>query len=188
MKPSPFTYLAPGSTSEALAFLSQHGFDAKLLAGGQSLIPALNFRLSTPSLLVDIGGIAELRGVHLDGGMLRIGALTRHADIMRDALVARHAPLMAEAVRHIAHPAIRNRGTLGGSLALADRVFCYSANLGWDVAGALAPLGARLCVRDDLGALVADIVAAAQPGDQVLVMSNGGFGGIHDQLLAALAA
>ncbi|MBK7743024.1 MAG: UDP-N-acetylmuramate:L-alanyl-gamma-D-glutamyl-meso-diaminopimelate ligase [Betaproteobacteria bacterium] len=80
------------------------------------------------------------------------------------------------------------KDALPGSLALADRVFCYSANLGWDVAGALAPLGARLCVRDDLGALVADIVAAAQPGDQVLVMSNGGFGGIHDKLLAALAA
>jgi UDP-N-acetylmuramate: L-alanyl-gamma-D-glutamyl-meso-diaminopimelate ligase len=80
------------------------------------------------------------------------------------------------------------KDALPGSLALADRVFCYSANLGWDVAGALAPLGARLCVRDDLAALVADIVAAAQPGDQVLVMSNGGFGGIHEKLLAALAA
>jgi len=80
------------------------------------------------------------------------------------------------------------KDALPGSLALADRVFCYSANLGWDVAGALAPLGARLCVRDDLGALVADIVAAAQPGDQVLVMSNGGFGGIHEKLLVALAA
>jgi UDP-N-acetylmuramate: L-alanyl-gamma-D-glutamyl-meso-diaminopimelate ligase len=80
------------------------------------------------------------------------------------------------------------KDALPESLRHADRVFCYAANLGWDVAGALAPLGEKACVRDDLGALVADIVAAARPGDQVLVMSNGGFGGIHDRLLAALAA
>jgi len=79
------------------------------------------------------------------------------------------------------------KDALPGSLAHADRVFCYAANLGWDVAAALAPLGEKACVRDDLGALVAAIVAAARPGDQVLVMSNGGFGGIHDRLLAALA-
>ena len=80
------------------------------------------------------------------------------------------------------------KDALPGSLGHADRVFCYAANLGWDVAAALAPLGDRACVRDDLDALVAAIVAAARPGDQVLVMSNGGFGGIHDRLLAALAA
>ncbi len=120
MKAAKFVYEHANSVDDAIRLLAAPGADARIIAGGQSLIPALNFRLSTPSLLVDIGGIAELRGVHLDGGMLRIGALTRHADIMRDALVARHAPLMAEAVHHIAHPAIRNRGTLGGSLALAD--------------------------------------------------------------------
>jgi UDP-N-acetylmuramate: L-alanyl-gamma-D-glutamyl-meso-diaminopimelate ligase len=80
------------------------------------------------------------------------------------------------------------KDALPGSLAAADLVFCYAANLGWDVAGALAPLGAKAVVHDDLGALVDAIVAAAKPGDQIVAMSNGGFGGIHDQLLARLAA
>jgi UDP-N-acetylmuramate: L-alanyl-gamma-D-glutamyl-meso-diaminopimelate ligase len=80
------------------------------------------------------------------------------------------------------------KDALPGSLALADRVYCYAASLGWDAAAALAPLGSRACVREDLGRLVADIVAAAQPGDHVLVMSNGSFGGVHARLLSALAA
>jgi carbon-monoxide dehydrogenase medium subunit len=94
--------------------------DARILAGGQTLLATLAFRLSEPGTLIDITRIAALRGVSEAGGVLRIGALTRHAELGREALVARHALLLAEAVPHIAHPAIRNRGTIGGSLAYAD--------------------------------------------------------------------
>jgi carbon-monoxide dehydrogenase medium subunit len=97
-----------------------HGAAAQVLAGGQTLLATLAFRLSEPGVLVDITRIPELRGVSVAGGALRIGALTRHAELARDPLVARHAPLLAAAAPHIAHPAIRNRGTIGGSLAYAD--------------------------------------------------------------------
>lgn len=120
MKPAKFAYARAKSVEDAISMLAAPGVDARIIAGGQSLIPVLNFRLAAPALLVDIGDIAEMRGVRLDSGVLRIGALTRHADILRDGLIARHAPLMAAAASFIAHPAIRNRGTIGGSLALAD--------------------------------------------------------------------
>ena len=120
MKAPKFDYERATSVAHAVQLLSEPNRDARIIAGGQSLIPTLNFRLAAPNVLVDIGGIEELRGVSVDGDVLRIGAMTRHADIMREPLIARHAPLMAEAARHIAHPAIRNRGTIGGSLALAD--------------------------------------------------------------------
>ena len=121
MKPSPFTYLAPGSTSEALAFLSQHGFDAKLLAGGQSLIPAMNFRLAQPAALIDLNTIPDLAYLRpqADGG-LAVGAMTRHSTIEHDPLVAARAPLLRAMAPHIAHAQIRNRGTFGGSMAHAD--------------------------------------------------------------------
>lgn len=99
---------------------AEHGASAQILAGGQSLLATLAFRLSDPRLLLDITRIEALRGIRVDGSCLRIGALTRHAEIGRDPLVRRHAPLLAEAVPLIAHPAIRNRGTIGGSLAYAD--------------------------------------------------------------------
>jgi aerobic carbon-monoxide dehydrogenase medium subunit len=120
MKPQSFAYRRAANVSEACALLDAHGRDAKLLAGGQSLIPALNLRLSQPHLLVDISGLAELRGIRVTGSEMVIGALTRHADIERSTDVLRLFPTLAEAARHIAHPAIRNRGTIGGSLALAD--------------------------------------------------------------------
>jgi carbon-monoxide dehydrogenase medium subunit len=121
MKPAPFAYRAPGSLEDALALLAEHCGDAKLLAGGQSLIPVMNFRLAQPALLVDLNRVTELDFVRAgeDGG-LRLGALVRQRRLERDPLVARRAPLLAEAVPHIAHPQIRNRGTLGGSLAHAD--------------------------------------------------------------------
>jgi carbon-monoxide dehydrogenase medium subunit len=93
---------------------------ARYLAGGQSLLAALSFRLDTPTLLIDIGRIAELKGVRRDGDCIVIGTTTCHAEIARDPLIARHLPLIAEAVAEVAHPAIRNRGTFGGSIALAD--------------------------------------------------------------------
>ena len=94
--------------------------DARVLAGGQSLIATLNMRLSAPSLLIDINGIAGLDGIALQNGMVEIGALVRHAQAERSDVIAQHAPLIARAMPHIAHVAIRNRGTLGGSIAFAD--------------------------------------------------------------------
>ena len=120
MKPSPFDYAKPSSLDEALGLLGSGGGNAVVLAGGQSLMPTLNMRLSSPSLLVDINGIDELEGINVAGGILRIGALTRHQFVERSTDIARHTPLIAMAMPHIAHPAIRNRGTFGGSVALAD--------------------------------------------------------------------
>jgi len=120
MKWPAFGYARAASLQDLWETLARHGEGARLLAGGQTLLATLAFRLSDPAVLVDITRIQALRGIVLDGGMVRIGALTRHAELGRDALVARHAPLLAEAVPLIAHPAIRNRGTLGGSLAYAD--------------------------------------------------------------------
>lgn len=120
MKPAPFAYARAKSLDDVFDKLDAHGDQARLLAGGQSLIATLNLRLSTPSLLLDINGLAELRGIKVESNTLRIGALTRHAELGADPLVARHAPLLAEAVPHIAHAAIRNRGTIGGSVAFAD--------------------------------------------------------------------
>lgn len=113
-------YVRAASLDDLWKVQAEHGADAQVLAGGQTLLATLAFRLSEPKLLVDITRIEALRGLALDGGVLRIGALTRHAELGRHALVRRHAPLLAEAVPLIAHPAIRNRGTIGGSLAYAD--------------------------------------------------------------------
>ncbi|NGM20113.1 xanthine dehydrogenase family protein subunit M [Roseomonas stagni] len=120
MKWPAFGYARASTLEEVFRLQAEHGDDARLLAGGQTLLATLAFRLSEPKLLVDITGVAALRGIALQGGLLRIGALTRHAELGRDPLVAQHAPLLTEAVPFIAHPAIRNRGTIGGSLAYAD--------------------------------------------------------------------
>jgi aerobic carbon-monoxide dehydrogenase medium subunit len=117
MKPAPFRYAKARTLDHAIALMAD---DARLLAGGQSLIATLNMRLSHPTLLVDINGIGELGGIALKDGQLVIGALTRHAQAERSAEIARHAPLIALAMPHIGHPAIRNRGTIGGSIAFAD--------------------------------------------------------------------
>lgn len=118
MKPAPFAYARARSVDEAVALLGKP--DAKLLAGGQSLIATLNMRLSAPALLIDINGIGGLDGIALKNGALEIGALTRHAQAERSKDIAQHAPLIALAMPQIAHPAIRNRGTIGGSIAFAD--------------------------------------------------------------------
>ena len=119
MKPAPFAYRRARSLDEAVALLGEHK-DARLLAGGQSLIATLNMRLSQPALLIDINGIGGLDGIAIDGGTLEIGALVRHAQAERSDAIAKHAPLIARALPHIGHAAIRNRGTLGGSIAYAD--------------------------------------------------------------------
>ena len=120
MKAPPFAYVRARSLAGVFDLLEQHGECAKLLAGGQSLIAALNMRLSAPELLIDITRLAELGGIQLRDGLVRIGALTTHADIERSAEIRKHLPLLAQAAPHIAHAAIRNAGTFGGSIALAD--------------------------------------------------------------------
>ena len=119
MKPAPFAYKKPRSLEEAVALLGEHS-DARLLAGGQSLIATLNMRLSAPSLLIDINGLSGLDGISHKAGMLEIGALVRHVQAERSDVITKHAPLIARAMPHIGHAAIRNRGTLGGSIAFAD--------------------------------------------------------------------
>jgi CO/xanthine dehydrogenase FAD-binding subunit len=121
VKPAPFDYRAPRSVPEAIALLAEHAATAKLLAGGQSLVPVLNFRLASPALLIDLNRIHELAGISetLDGG-LEIGAMTRNRAIEKSELVRLRNPLLHEAMPFIAHAQIRNRGTIGGSLAHAD--------------------------------------------------------------------
>lgn len=120
MKPAPFTYSAPAKLAEALALMQKYGDEAKILAGGQSLIPVMNFRLAQPARLVDLNGLAELSFIRAESDGLHIGAMTRQRMVERSPLVARHAPLVYETMPFIAHPQIRNRGTFGGSLAHAD--------------------------------------------------------------------
>ena len=120
VKPAAFQYLAPHSVEEAVAFLSEHGEEAKLIAGGQSLVPMMAFRLATPSVLIDLNGITELEHARIDGDVLVLGAMARHAGVEALESLARRAPIIAEGVALIGHPAIRNRGTVGGSLAHAD--------------------------------------------------------------------
>lgn len=120
MKPAPFSYARARSLEHAFDLLAQGDGQAKVLAGGQSLIATLNLRLSQPRLLVDINAIPDLDGIRLDGSMVEIGALVRQSDAESSPLITKHAPLIARALAHVAHPAIRNRGTIGGSIALAD--------------------------------------------------------------------
>lgn len=121
MKPAPFKYIAATSLAQALSLKAEHGDEAKFLAGGQSLMPAMNFRLAQPAILIDINQIEELAGIRPDTGSgARIGALTRYHRLERDAGMIRDYPLLGEALPHIAHPQIRNRGTIGGNLSHAD--------------------------------------------------------------------
>ncbi len=122
MKPAPFEYIRPGTIPEALQYLHQWGDQVKILAGGQSLIPLLNMRLAEPSRVMDINGLEELSGVRYDPHThtVRIGALTRHQQLIRDPIILEHLPMLVEAAKLIGHLAIRTRGTLAGSLVHAD--------------------------------------------------------------------
>jgi len=142
MKSAAFDYIRAESPQHALALLAEHGDDARLLAGGQTLLATLNMRLSQPALLVDIGGLKALAGIQVNSGLLRIGALTTHAQLEESALVAQHAPLLAQAAPHIAHRAIRNLGTIGGALAYADPAAEWPACVR-ALAGTLVLLGAQ---------------------------------------------
>jgi CO/xanthine dehydrogenase FAD-binding subunit len=120
MKPAPFKYIAASSLDQALSLKAEYGDEARFLAGGQSLIPAMNFRLARPSVLIDINGLDDLAGVDRAGGDIRVGALTRYCDLERDGDFLKACSLFADALPHIAHPQIRNRGTIGGNLSHAD--------------------------------------------------------------------
>lgn len=120
MKPAPFEYHAPETVDECLAVLAEHGEDAKLLAGGQSLVPMLALRLANPEHLIDVNRVAGLASVRRENGALVLGATTRHVTLERDPEIAAAVPLLARVAPHIGHVQIRNRGTIGGSLAHAD--------------------------------------------------------------------
>jgi CO/xanthine dehydrogenase FAD-binding subunit len=139
MKPAPFRYIAAHSIEEALGAKSEHGEDARFLAGGQSLVPAMNFRLVQPAVLIDLNPLRELAGMERVDGMVRIGAMTRYCALEREALVLRDLPLITEALPEIAHPQIRNRGTIGGNLANADPAS--------ELPAIVRALGARLRAR-----------------------------------------
>jgi CO/xanthine dehydrogenase FAD-binding subunit len=143
VKPAPFEYRAPTSLAETLPLLTE---DASVLAGGQSLVPLLNLRLARPELVIDINGVAELDFIEADGGPLRIGTMTRQVALEHSELVARGWPLLSKAVRHVGHPQIRSRGTVGGSVAHADPAA--------ELPAALIALGARVHLRSAEGARV----------------------------------
>ncbi len=176
MKPAPFAYVRPECLDDAIGVLEEHGEEAKVLAGGQSLMATLNMRLSAPAVLVDIGSVPGLAGIEEVGGGLRIGAMTRHAEVEASDLVRSQAPLIASAMPHIAHPAVRNRGTFGGSIALADP----AAEL---PACALA-LGARMTIAGNGGTRTVDADAffrglyetALGPGEVLTAMDVPGIG------------
>jgi len=143
MKASAFAYARATSVANALELLVLHGERAKVLSGGQSLIPAMNLRLVAPELIVDISDLKELRGISVRGETLVIGALTRHVDVLKSSDIVKCAPLLAAAVAHVAHPAIRNRGTVGGSLAQADPAS--------ELPACMLALGATMVVRGPTG-------------------------------------
>jgi carbon-monoxide dehydrogenase medium subunit/6-hydroxypseudooxynicotine dehydrogenase subunit alpha len=143
VKPPPFEYHDPTTLDEALGLLAEYGYEAKVLAGGQSLVPLLNFRLARPERLVDLNGVQELDYLRFENGTLRIGALTRHSALERSAEVAERVPLLVEAVKLVGHVQIRNRGTVGGSVAHADPAA--------ELPVAFAALGARFHARSKRG-------------------------------------
>ena len=169
MKAPAFRYVRPETLEEALSLLAEHGEAARPIAGGQSLVPALNLRLADPSVLIDIGRLAELRGVVRDGAALRLGALTRHAELLTNPAIGESAPLLARAAADIAHPAIRSRGTLGGSLAHADPAAelpaCILA-LGARLHAQSAARGARVIAAE---AFFTGLFATALLPDELLV-------------------
>jgi aerobic carbon-monoxide dehydrogenase medium subunit len=164
MKASAFSYARATSVANALELLSAHGERAKVLSGGQSLLPAMNLRLIAPELIVDIGQLAALRGIAVKGDVLVIGALTRHVDLLKSPEITTHAPLLRDAVAHIAHPAIRNRGTIGGSLAQADPAS--------ELPACMLTLGATIIVRG--------------PGGERRIAASEFFAGIYETALTPL--
>lgn len=169
MKPAPFLYARPVGLADAIALLAEHGADAKLLAGGQSLVPMMNMRLVRPAVLVDLNAVRELERITptVDGGVA-IGALARQTDVIASPVVRERAPLLAEAARHVGHTAIRNRGTVGGSVAHADPAAELPAALvALDSTFTLASPRGRRTVRAD--EFFRGLLATALADDEILI-------------------
>jgi len=170
MKPAAFEYDDPQTVDEALDLLARHGDECKVLAGGQSLVPLMNFRLARPGRLIDINGVGELSGIQRDGGTLVIGAMTRHAQVERSDVIAESWPLLHEAIGWVGHAQIRNRGTVGGSVAHADPAA--------ELPAAFAALDARFRVRSRRGYrvlgwqefFVAEFTSALAPDELVMAV------------------
>jgi CO/xanthine dehydrogenase FAD-binding subunit len=168
VKPPPFEYEAPTDIDATLSLLQEHAADAKVLAGGQSLVPLLNFRLAAPARLIDINGVGELAYIRQRDGVLHVGALTRQATVERSSMIATRWPILREALAVVAHPQIRNRGTIGGSVAHADPAA--------ELPAVFAALDARLHVRSSRGSrtlgwrefFVTELTTALEP-DELLV-------------------
>jgi carbon-monoxide dehydrogenase medium subunit len=168
VKAPAFRYARPETVEAALDLLARHGEAATVLAGGQSLMAALNMRLAAPALLVDINRLKPLAGIEERGDAIRIGALTRHAEVAASSLVARHLPLIALAMPHVAHVAVRNRGTFGGSLAFADPAA--------ELPACAVALGARLVLASVRGrrtvpaeAFYQDLYTTDRAADELLI-------------------
>ena len=165
MKPAPFEYAAPRSIGEALALLRTQDGEAKILAGGQSLMPLLAMRLARPSLLVDLGHIEGLDSIREESGVIAIGAMTTKSSVERSELVRTRQPLFHEATRLIAHPQIRNRGTVGGSMAQADPAAEYpAAALALDAKMRIVGEGGERIV-DAADFFVSTLTTALEPGE-----------------------
>jgi len=167
MKPAPFDYDDPRTVDEALDLLARHGDECKVLAGGQSLVPLMNFRLARPGRLIDINGVNELSGIRREGGTLVVGAMTRHSEVERSNVIAESWPLLHEAIGWVGHAQIRNRGTVGGSVAHADPAA--------ELPAAFAALEARFQLRSKRGSralgwqqfFVAEFTTALAPDELV---------------------
>ena len=168
MYPAPFDYVRPSTVDEALALLVRHGDDAKLLAGGHSLIPAMKLRLSQPKVVIDIGRIADLRYIRETGGRIAIGAMATHSAVVASAVLRAHSPLLAETAAHIGDVQVRNKGTIGGSLVHADPAADYPAAilaLGAEM-DLVGPRGRRTVRADDF---FVDLLETALAPDELLV-------------------
>ncbi|MBI3971880.1 MAG: xanthine dehydrogenase family protein subunit M [Chloroflexi bacterium] len=167
MYPAPFRYHAPRSLDEAIRLLAEHGDEAKILAGGHSLLPAMRLRLAQPKVLVDIGRVPDLSGIRLDGGTLVIGAMTTHREIERSSAVKERCPLLAEVAPHIGDVQVRHRGTIGGSLAHADPASDWPAAILALDAGlkVIGPNGERTIPARDF---FVDVLTTALAPDEVL--------------------
>jgi carbon-monoxide dehydrogenase medium subunit len=171
MKAPPFKYVRAETLDDALGILTSYGDDARIIAGGQSLMPMMNMRVANPGVLVDINGLDDLRGISLSDGVLRIGALARHAEVLASPQVASAAPLLALAMPYVAHVAIRNRGTFGGSLALADPAA--------EIPAVCLALNARLHLTSPRGTRVVpareffiDLYVTALEPDEILIAAE----------------
>ena len=168
MIPAAFDYVAPSTVEEAVRALADAGEDAKVLAGGQSLLPVLRMRLAAPSTVIDLGRVAELRGVRDEGDDLAIGAMTTHYDVQRDPLIAEHAALLAMATNTVADPQVRHRGTFGGSIAHADPAGDLLAPaLALDAEMVIAGAGGRRTVP--AGEFFQDFFTTVLAPDEILV-------------------